>query len=87
MSDTPPFSKRYLRKGQVQERYGRCSAMWIKRHIAADGFPEPAMYTGQSPLWSLDDLDTWMMSNVRREIAAGRVRETVGDNGEPVTLH
>lgn len=29
----------------------------------------------------------WMMSNVRREIAAGRVRQTIDDNGEPVTLH
>jgi len=29
----------------------------------------------------------WFMQNVRREIAAGRVRSTVGDDGEPVTIH
>ena len=29
----------------------------------------------------------WFRANVEREIRAGRVRETVGDNGEPVSLH
>jgi predicted DNA-binding transcriptional regulator AlpA len=58
MADAAPVSKRYLRKAQVQERYS-CSAMWIKRHIAADGFPEPTMYVGASPLWSLDALEAW----------------------------
>ena len=59
MPDTTPVSKRYLKKRQVQQRYGDRSATWIKRRIANDGFPEPAMYVGISPLWDLDSLDAW----------------------------
>jgi hypothetical protein len=29
----------------------------------------------------------WMMSSVRREIAAGGVRQTIDDNGAAATLH
>jgi predicted DNA-binding transcriptional regulator AlpA len=58
MSSAIPTSKRYLRKAQVCERYA-CSPTWIKRHIAADDFPEPAMHVGASPLWLVSDLDHW----------------------------
>jgi hypothetical protein len=54
-----PSLKRYLRKAQVQERYGDVSPTWIKRRIASDGFPEPGMYVGASPLWLVADLDEW----------------------------
>src|SRR5258708_4139169 len=29
----------------------------------------------------------WMMSNVRREIAAGRVRQTIDETGDVATIH
>jgi predicted DNA-binding transcriptional regulator AlpA len=59
MPDTAPSSKRYLRKVQIQKRYGDVSPTWIKRRIANDGFPEPEMHVGISPLWLLSDLDAW----------------------------
>ena len=84
MSDAVPSSKRYLRKAQVQERYGHCSPTWIKRRIADDGFPEPEMYAGQSPLWSLADLDAWDLAQAakpkpepRRDMAAVRAAREV----------
>jgi hypothetical protein len=49
----------FLRKSQVQVRYGDCSPTWIKRRVASDGFPAPTMYVGQSPLWSIDALNAW----------------------------
>jgi len=59
MPDASPTAKRYLRKAQVCQRYGRCSPTWIKRRQAADDFPQPSMYVGQSPLWDLDALGAW----------------------------
>jgi hypothetical protein len=59
MPETTLTQKRYLRRAQVQERYGDCSPTWIKRRMASDGFPAPAMYVGASALWSLDSLDAW----------------------------
>ncbi|HEX3115221.1 MAG TPA: hypothetical protein VHQ48_07080 [Bradyrhizobium sp.] len=59
MPDTTPVSKLYLKKRQVQQRYGDRSATWIKRQQEKYDFPQAAMYVGNSPLWLLADLDAW----------------------------
>jgi hypothetical protein len=84
-----PSSKRYLKKAQV---YGGTSGTWIKRRQAADGFPPPAMYVGQSPLWLLDDLDAWDAAQAAkprpelvRDMAAVRAARCYGRETETIT--
>jgi hypothetical protein len=40
----------------------------------------------RKPIYGLA-FGAWFMANVRREIAAGRVRETITANGEAATIH
>jgi hypothetical protein len=48
----------YLKAGQVRQRYGNCSGMWIERWQKDAGFPAPA-YLGGLRFWKLGDLERW----------------------------
>jgi hypothetical protein len=41
----------------------------------------------KEPIIRGDLLGKWMMSNVRREIRAARLRQTIDERGNPVTIH
>ncbi len=58
----------FLNAGQVRQRYGGCSNMWLHRRLRDDsGFPQPDMVVSDRRFWRLSSLIRW-----EREQAARR---------------
>jgi hypothetical protein len=56
---------------------------------AESGGPEPLRkprQRGPGPIFGAA-FGAWMMSNVRGEIAAGRLRQTIDERGDAATIH
>jgi len=65
-------TKLYLTSGQLRERYGGRSKMWIERIMQRDpAFPRP-IYIGRFRLW-----DEEKMENYERDVAARRVPDAL----------
>jgi predicted DNA-binding transcriptional regulator AlpA len=52
---------RYLTAGQIRERFGGKSDMWIFRHMRDHGFPKPVKFGGRTSArhWRLLDVEQW----------------------------
>lgn len=57
----------------VTERAGKLSAVSFKSMVARGDAPKPSSWAGQTPLWSLDDLEPWIQGLPSKE----------GDEPEP----
>jgi hypothetical protein len=49
--------KRYLRKKQLRERYGRDNDRYVERAVKDGRLPKPTMFQGKTPLWDEAILD------------------------------
>jgi hypothetical protein len=49
--------------------------------------PQPQPQTTDEPQRPRSAYGEWFMRNVRAEVAAGRVRQTLDPDGQPVTIH
>jgi predicted DNA-binding transcriptional regulator AlpA len=59
----PESKKRYLTAGQLRERYGGRSHMWIERRLQDDPtFPKPTKF-GRLRFWDEAALEKWERSH------------------------
>jgi predicted DNA-binding transcriptional regulator AlpA len=52
---------RYLTIGQVRERFGGVSDMWVWRYMRRHNFPKPVQFGGPTSArhWLLTDVEKW----------------------------
>ena len=69
---TPHAAAAFINSGQLRQRYGNVSAMWIVRTLANDqSFPKPyRLGAGRNRFWKLDELIKWERSVASRSRVA-----------------
>ena len=60
----------YLTAGQVRQRFGGASRMWLHRRITNDGFPAPVLFGGRYRYFKLADIQEWERAMIARGVAA-----------------
>lgn len=63
-SDTPIYLRRHEAARYVREHYGvPCSTQWLAKLVTVGGGP---LYckAGKYPIYTVEDLDTWIQSRV-----------------------
>jgi len=85
-------SELYLKAGQVRERYGNASDMWIARRLKDAAFPKP-VYFGALRFWRESDLIAWEKEQIAtpgpkplREMEAARAAKAKNAVGKPKPL-
>jgi len=59
---------RYLTAGQIRQRFGGVSHMWIVRRMADADFPKPTKFANSKSaprFWKLTDVEQWERERAR----------------------
>lgn len=69
---TPHPAAVFINSGQLRQRYGDVSAMWIVRTLESDTlFPRPVyLGSGRNRYWKISELEKWERASATKNRAA-----------------